>query len=1132
MMKQMFLVFLQTYVAAAMLAPIGSLNAEEQSVTSLNRQQQTIPQGHLPKLRRVTNADREQAAARKAEKKASQERISRYSRRLLSLFQPIYTPPQPGGTPNYFGPEGNYANSPLPQINSSGNVIAGTGIRKFINGLAGIGLENQNDLGNYIPVAIPDTTTYPGSDYYEIAAVEYSQQLHSDLSGPTRFRGYVQLNTVPPPANPSQAAYYLGPMIYAKKDRPVRVKFVNMLPTGVDGNLFLPVDTTIMGSGPGPNGDNSSYTQNRAGIHLHGGFTPWISDGTPHQWTTPAGQVTDYPQGVSVQYVPDMVPNTTTQGTMTFYYTNQQSARLMFYHDHTFGITRLNVYAGLTAPYLLSDPVEEAMIDDGTLPNAGGNYRYGIPLIIQDKTFIPPSPQLTTQDPTWNYLFTVGSLWFPHVYMPNQNPADDSGVNNFGRWDYGPWFWPPYTAAAGLIHGPIVVNGIPTPGVPDVSAVPEAFMDTPVVNGVPYPYLNVDRVPYRFRILNICNDRSLNLQLYYAEPLSVSITNGGSGYTSAPKVIFSGGSNNIGGSRYGRHCNEYARSQSPQGIATIKDGQVTGVIITDPGSGYTTPPTITFQGGGSNVTSATAIASMNTEVKMIPACPSDTFPPYYPTMDGRAGGVPDPANSGPSMIQIGTEGGFLPNPVVLANTPIGYDYFRRIITVLNVLEHTLLLGPAERADVIIDFSKVPKNVNTVILYNDAPAPVPAFDTRLDYYTNDPDQTSSGGAPSTLAGYGPNTRTILQFRLSALTGPAFDLDDLQSALPLAYQASQPPPIVPSKEYPGEYHSDVNYYARIQDSQLVFTPLPGTYFSGLGPVDMIMQPKAIQELFELNYGRMNATLGTELPFTNAGNQTTVPLNYIDPPTEYIANNEPQLWRITHNGVDTHAIHFHLFNVQLVNRVAWDGTIRPPEPNELGWKETVRMNPLENTIVAFRPKRPLLPASWPPLPTNYRPLNPAMALGATWPTFDPLTGAGVTIINENYHFGDEYVWHCHLLGHEENDMMRPIVFDWLPAAPSNVSAVATSATSITVTYTAPTEVGNAGPVISYKVYAITDGSIVSTTPSVGLATSVLVSGLTPGKTYTFYVTAIVAPPIPVEVNGPAVESNPSLVSNPVIL
>ena len=44
---------------------------------------------------------------------------------------------------------------------------------------------------------------------------------------------------------------------------------------------------------------------------------------------------------------------------MTFYYTNQQSARLMFYHDHAYGITRLNVYAGEAAGYLITDPVED-----------------------------------------------------------------------------------------------------------------------------------------------------------------------------------------------------------------------------------------------------------------------------------------------------------------------------------------------------------------------------------------------------------------------------------------------------------------------------------------------------------------------------------------------------------------------------------------------------------------------------------------------------------------------------------------------------------------------------------------------------------------------------------------------------
>ncbi len=82
-------------------------------------------------------------------------------------------------------------------------------------------------------------------------------------------------------------------------------------------------------------------------LHLHGGITPWISDGTPHQWITPAGEDTAYPKGVSVSNVPDMPdPGPRRE---TFFYTNQQSARLMFYHDHAWGITRLNVYAGEAA---------------------------------------------------------------------------------------------------------------------------------------------------------------------------------------------------------------------------------------------------------------------------------------------------------------------------------------------------------------------------------------------------------------------------------------------------------------------------------------------------------------------------------------------------------------------------------------------------------------------------------------------------------------------------------------------------------------------------------------------------------------------------------------------------------------
>ena len=102
--------------------------------------------------------------------------------------------PVPGGTPDYFGPYSNYANSQMPQTDGLGNVIPGTGIRKFVDSLPGLGPAGANDLGNYIPVAVADTTSYPGSDFYGIALVRYYQKMHSDIDS-TPLMGYVQIET-------------------------------------------------------------------------------------------------------------------------------------------------------------------------------------------------------------------------------------------------------------------------------------------------------------------------------------------------------------------------------------------------------------------------------------------------------------------------------------------------------------------------------------------------------------------------------------------------------------------------------------------------------------------------------------------------------------------------------------------------------------------------------------------------------------------------------------------------------------------------------------------------------------------------------------------------------------------------
>ena len=53
------------------------------------------------------------------------------------------------------------------------------GLKKFVDTLPGLGPDAANNLGEYIPVAVPDTTTYPGADYYEIAVVQYRHQFLS-----------------------------------------------------------------------------------------------------------------------------------------------------------------------------------------------------------------------------------------------------------------------------------------------------------------------------------------------------------------------------------------------------------------------------------------------------------------------------------------------------------------------------------------------------------------------------------------------------------------------------------------------------------------------------------------------------------------------------------------------------------------------------------------------------------------------------------------------------------------------------------------------------------------------------------------------------------------------------------------
>jgi FtsP/CotA-like multicopper oxidase with cupredoxin domain len=650
-----------------------------------------------------------------------------------------------------------------------------------------------------------------------------------------------------------------------------------------------------------------------------------------------------------------------------------------------------------------------------------------IPLVIQDKTFVNPAT-IMDKDPTWAWGSVpptpiggaptvsgegmnpvLGDLWWPHVYMPAQNPfnPDFSGINGMGRWHYGPWFNPPtllcgsgpdivvpWCVTHAAITNPYYIEACdpadlitnPTgfcqppliPGTPDVSWGAEAFLDTMMVNGTVYPTVTVDPKEYRFRILNASHDRFLNLQLY--------------------------------------------RAASKLGPST-------------PGAG-----TPIFTGAPTDLT----------EVAMVTAASTSGFPATWPT-DDREGGVPDYTTSGPAMIQIASEGGFLPGPVLLTNQPVRWNQDPAMFNVGNVLQQnegggTLFLGPAERADIIVDFTNFAGH--TLILYNDAPTAFPALVPQYDYFTGAPDRSDSGGYTEVLAGFGPNIRTVMQIVVTGSGGSAIvndynpgTLSALQTAFSSTavggagvFAASQDPIIVGQKAYGTTGNAAYNVafpytYPYWGISNIFSTTLSFKTADGTQVTNYPMLPKAIHDemggTFD-DYGRMSAKLGLEVLNSNVALSTFAMQTYVDPATEFVNPGKIQIWKITHNGVDTHPIHFHLFDVQVINRVGWDGFMRLPDANELGWKDTVRIAPLEDTIVAFRPIIPQVPFV---LPESVRPLNPSQPLGSVmgFGQLDPLTGGALEPLQTNVmaNFGFEYVWHCHILSHEENDMMRSTVF-----------------------------------------------------------------------------------------------------------
>ena len=333
--------------------------------------------------------------------------------------------------------------------------------------------------------------------------------------------------------------------------------------------------------------------------------------------------------------------------------------------------------------------------------------------------------------------------------------------------------------------------------------------------------------------------------------------------------------------------------------------------------------------------------------------------------------VDSKGGAGPGFWQIGSDGGLLDGPVLLQDPKRSNPVH-------------LIMAPGERCDVIVDFSAW--KGKTLTLQNNAKAPFPM------------------GAPADPK----TTGTIFQVRVgTTITGGT-------------------------------------------DGSL--NPAATTVLRVL-PIERPAVPAVTRAL------TLNENLGAGGPLEMFVNNSRFAVGVTETPT--IGSTE--VWEIINLTADTHPIHLHLFQFQLLDRQAYKtskyakvygapvpgsgpplayntlnattgnklggnpdiapyrtGPVFLPDPNETGWKDTFRMNPGQVTRILVRVA---------PQDATER-LGHAVVPGQNLFPFNPTVGMGVANDGFGYPGGPGYVWHCHIVDHEDNEMMRPLTIASLPA------------------------------------------------------------------------------------------------------
>jgi spore coat protein A len=367
-------------------------------------------------------------------------------------------------------------------------------------------------------------------DYYEISMRQFQEQILPGGFPATTVWGYGAVKSDTPKGLLLHNAPSLT--IEAKANRPVRVKWINEL-VDANGNYLphlLPVDPTLHWANPsgGVAGRDmrptftetpGRYTGPVPNVaHLHGAVGVGDeSDGYAEAWYLPAAN--DIPGGYATEGTWYSYFKAKAKaafgakwgpGFSTFQYPNHNRASTIWYHDHTLGMTRLNVYAGPAGFYIVrGGPTGDMAVLDsrfgtqavlpGPAPREGDGFPakktyYEIPIVIQDRSFN-----------------TDGSLFYPDTR--------------------------------------IFFDGFAGPYVPDsnISPIwnPEFFGNMIMVNGNTWPFLNVEQRRYRFRFLNGCDSRFLILDFSNIPGVEVWQIGNEGGFLAAPVNITADNNNQL-----------------------------------------------------------------------------------------------------------------------------------------------------------------------------------------------------------------------------------------------------------------------------------------------------------------------------------------------------------------------------------------------------------------------------------------------------------------------------------------------------------------------------------------------------------------------------------------------------------